>query len=77
MGMRKGKKYIPRAGSDVGLDSQHTVLMDECVCLADETHYFIPGSFYLGSMISFDFVTVKTRCGYTGGGKWGRDVDVT
>lgn len=40
-----GKRDVPCASADIGLDSHDAVLVDERMGLADNTHYGVPGTF--------------------------------
>jgi hypothetical protein len=42
----EGDKWeLPCANANIALDAQDTILVDECVSLSDEAHYFVPWSF--------------------------------
>lgn len=58
----KGKASSPRPHPDIRLHSHHPLLMQHRMCLADETHHFIPGPFYGGDKTTLvNSVGVKYR----------------
>ena len=55
----------PRTRSNVSLNTQHPVLMDERVRLSYQAHYFVPGTFYMrGGWLVFFFNVIRKRVSF-------------